>query len=138
MNIHKVSFDFDCTLSETYVQEYAQELIDRGFEVWIVTSRFGDDTKYKNYFKTYTNVDLTNNDLWEVAEKLKIPKERVHFTDMEDKWKFLKDKGFIWHLDDDFIEIKLILNNAKMAAINVWGNSAWKYKCERIIKKHTN
>lgn len=135
LNKTKVSFDFDGTLAEKHVQEYARELIERGFEVWIVTSRFGDDTKYKKFFQTTTNVDLVNDDLWDVAKKLNIPKERIHFTDMEDKWRFLKDKNFAWHLDDDWVENRLILNNAKIAAINVWGNNSWKIKCERIIKR---
>jgi hypothetical protein len=131
----KVSFDFDGTLAEKHVQKYAAELIEKGHEVWIVTSRFGDDKKYKKFFNTSTNVDLTNNDLWEVAEELGIPKERIHFTDMEDKWRFLKDKSFLWHLDDDWVENRLILNNCKMPAINVWGNNSWEHKCNRIIKR---
>lgn len=132
----KVSFDFDGTLAEKHVQEYARELLQRSdIEVWIVTSRFGDDEKYKKFFSTTTNVNITNNDLWEVAKDLGIPKERIHFTNMEDKWKFLKDKDFIWHLDDDWVENRLILNNAKMKAINVWGNNSWRNKCERIIKQ---
>jgi hypothetical protein len=40
----KVSFDFDSTLSRDDVQEFASDLIDLGFDVWVVTSRFNDKT----------------------------------------------------------------------------------------------
>lgn len=35
----KVSFDFDGTLEPPIVQQYAKELIEKGIEVWVVTSR---------------------------------------------------------------------------------------------------
>ena len=132
----KVSFDFDSTLDRKPVQEYAKELLERDdVEVWIVTSRFGDDEKYKKFFSTTTNVDLTNNDLWEVANELGIPKERVHFTDMMDKWHFFAlNDGFLWHLDDDWVENREILNNTKTKAINSL-SSSWIAKCKRILKK---
>ncbi len=131
----RVSFDFDETLSREYVQSYARELVERGIEVWIVTSRFGDDERYKSFFQTTTPVDLTNKDLFETAARLGIPKERIHFTDMDDKWPFMKYyHEFLWHLDDDWLENKNILKNTKTKAINSLGSN-WKGKCERIIKK---
>jgi len=130
-----VSFDFDGTIETKHIREYAKELVGRGFEVWIVTSRFGDDEKYKRFFQTSINVDLTNSDLWEVAKEVGIPNDRVHFTNMCDKWEFFKDKDFVWHLDDDWIENKLILKHTKTKAVDSWGNSSWKQKCERIIKR---
>ena len=45
----KVSFDWDGTLEIMHVQEYAKELIERGIEVWIVTSRFSDDEKFRSW-----------------------------------------------------------------------------------------
>jgi len=132
----KVSFDFDETLEFKPIMEYARELIDRGIEVWIVTSRFGNDELYKRFFHTSTNVDLTNRDLWEVANNLGIPEERVHFTNKDNKWHFIKDKGFIWHLDDDYEENKLILKHcAPTKAIGAFNNPKWKWKCEKILKK---
>jgi hypothetical protein len=131
----KVSFDFDGTLERESVQKYAKELVDRGHEAWIVTSRFGDDERYKTFFMTTTPVGLTNADLFEIAQKIGIPRERIHFTEMEDKWPFMKFyHEFLWHLDDDWIENKNILKNTKTKAINSLGAN-WKSKCERIIKK---
>jgi hypothetical protein len=131
---YKVSFDFDGTLEHIPKQEYAQELIGRGIEVWIVTSRFGDSESYKLYYHTYTEVQYTHKDLYEVADKLKIPKDRIIFTNMENKWPIIKNHNFIWHIDDDWVENRLILNNTKTKAIDALG-STWKNKCERILKQ---
>ena len=131
----KVSFDFDSTLDREPVQKYAKELVERGHEVWIVTSRFGSDEKYKTFFMTTTPVGLTNEDLFRIASEIGIPRERIHFTEMDDKWPFMKYyQEFLWHLDDDWIENKAILKNTKTKAINSLGPN-WKSKCERIIKK---
>ena len=119
------------------VQKFAKELIERGVEVWVVTSRFGDDEKYKKFFQTSTNVDLTNNDLWEVVKEIGISKERVHFMNMMDKFLFFKDNpDFIFHLDDDEIENYGIEKNTKVKTINFWSNSFWKQECEEILKKY--
>ena len=132
----KLSFDFDGTIENKHIKEYARQLIEKGHEVWIVTSRYGDDELYKKFFHTTTHVDLTNNDLWDLAKEIGIPKERIHFTNMEDKWKFLKDKGFLWHIDDDWVENRQILNNCKPTkAVSSFGNPNWRAKCQRLIKK---
>ena len=131
----KVSFDFDGTLERESIQKYAKELVERGHEVWIVTSRFGDDERYKTFFQTTIPVGRTNEDLFEIAASLGIPRERVHFTDMDDKWPFFKYyQEMLWHIDDDWVENRQILKNTKTKAIDSIGPN-WKGKCERIIKK---
>ena len=130
----KVSFDFDGTLELQSVQEFAKELIDRGVEVWVVTTRFGDDEKYKKFFHTTVNVDLTNNDLREVTDKLGIPEERIHFTNMQDKWMFFEENpGFRWHLDDDWIENEMINERRDTRGLSHWGNPDWRKQCEALI-----
>jgi len=76
----KVSIDFDGTLDRESIQKYAKELTEKGYEVWIVTSRFGDNKKYQEFFQTSINVDITNNDLKEVANSIGIPEERIHLN----------------------------------------------------------
>jgi len=135
MKKYTVSFDFDGTLELKPIQEYARELMTRDWvEVWITTTRWGDDEKYKKFYLTTTNVDLTNNDLWEVAADLGIPRERIHFTNMENKWPYIKTKNFVWHIDDDWVENRQILNRTKTKAISSFGNPNWKGKCERILR----
>ena len=131
----KVSFDFDGTLEIPSVQEYAKELIRRNVEVFVTTSRFGDEEKYKKFFHTTTNVDVTNNDLYEITDGLGIPREKITFTNMEDKWQYLENKGFRFHLDDDWIENEMINERRVTKGINFFGNPHWQSECERQIKR---
>ncbi|MFW6311345.1 MAG: hypothetical protein ACOC1K_03825 [Nanoarchaeota archaeon] len=131
----KVSFDYDGTLEMTPIKEYAKELVERGnVEVWIVTSRFSNDELYKKFFSTTTNVNLTNNDLWDDAKYVGIPKERIHFTNMTDKFHFFKENNFLWHIDDDWVENRQILRESKTKAISSFNSPNWKHKCEKILK----
>lgn len=131
----KCSFDFDGTLDRKSIQDYSKVLIEKEYEVWILTSRFGDNKKYQDFLQTSVEIGLDNKDLLEVAKNLGIPEERIFFTNMEDKWVFLKFHGdFLWHLDDDWIENRNILKNTKTKAISST-ESNWKNKCERIIEK---
>jgi len=124
----KVSFDFDSTLTRKDVQLFAKELIDRGFEVWIVTSRFGFGQEPT---KTW------NDDLFKVASEIGIPQEHIHFTCITNKSEFLKDKDFLFHLDDDNIELEFIKEETDVEPIYLFGNKDWKNDCEKILnKKH--
>lgn len=130
----KVSFDFDGTLEYTHVQDYARELIKRGIEVHIVTTRFGDNREYQKFFNTYINVDLTNTDLWEVAESIGIPENQVHLTNMMSKWNFFDQyDDFIWHLDDNKPEITDINEYTPVKGINYYSNMLWKQECDGYL-----
>lgn len=121
----KVSFDFDGTLDREAVQKYASELISRGVEVWICTSRFKDNNEFRKNW---------NDDLFKIADELGIIRERIIFTEFEFKANVLKDTDFIWHLDDDWIECKRLASKTKIKGISAFGNSSWKHKCERLLK----
>jgi len=112
----KVSFDFDDTLSKPVVQKFAGKLLQNDLlEVWIVTSRLDNesfDQKYGHGFKFNCNEDL-----FEVAEKLKIPESRIVFTQLEWKYLFFKDKDFAIHIDDlpqDIEYIRYTCNNRQL------------------------
>jgi hypothetical protein len=128
----KVSFDFDHTLSRKDVQVFAKQLVDDGHEVWIVTSRFSDEAaKEKNWHW----IEGQNQKLFDVAEECGIKKENIQFTCMESKSVFLKDKGFIFHLDDDDIELMDIFESKNSCrAIHV-DHFEWKETCQDILKK---
>lgn len=121
----KVSFDYDGTLALPYVEEFAKELVEKGYEVWIVTSRFDDDKKPN-----------LNNDLWLSCERIGIPKHNVKFTNFTDKIVFLKDKGFRFHLDDDLYELTTIMESKDSCKpLNV-GHSDWKENCIEVLNKN--
>lgn len=125
----KVSFDFDGTLEFHHVQEYASELIKRGIEVWVVTTRWDENHKHK-YPK-----NTTLDDLWEVVDRLGIPRHRVRFTCMEWKATYLKGTNFVWHLDDNDEEFSVAkrTEGCTVPMIDAIGNT-WKQKCERLLK----
>lgn len=121
----KVSFDFDETLDREEIQEYAKELIQKGIEVWICTARTPDE-------ECDWATDW-NDDLFEVSDRLGIPRKRVIFTNMWDKFKFLP-KEVLWHLEDNSAEIRSMNKFSKVFAIDSLGKF-WKEKCEYLLAK---
>lgn len=130
MSKQKVSFDFDGTLDQQKVQEYAKLLIEQYIEVHIITSRYEDITKY--------DFDASHDDLMNVAMALNIPLSQIHFTNFVDKatW-FIENPeyAFIWHLDNDDVELDLIRNNCDVLAIDVT-NSDWSADCNLFLDIH--
>ena len=132
----QVSFDFDSTLSKQHVQDYAFSLINKGIEIWILTSRFRNPLDY-----TWNKNIYIHDDLFKVAEKLNIPKERIIFTNMKGKREYLEqpykfeieDFSPIFHLDDDYIELNEINKYTTVKAISVI-NSNYKKKCNKVIE----
>jgi hypothetical protein len=124
----KVSFDFDGTLEFKDVQDYAAELLKRGVEVWVVTTRWDENHKHKY------PMNATLDDLWEVVDRLGIPRHRVRFTCMEWKANYLKGTRFVWHLDDnekEVIECRK-LQGCNVPIIDVLGND-WEDKCDSLL-----
>jgi len=83
----RISFDFDDTLSEEWIQSLAASLSNNN-EIWIVTSR----SKFAI-------------DLLDVAAKLSIPTERIILTDGAMKWSVLEKYSIDIHFDDMLDEI---------------------------------
>ena len=124
-----VTVDYDSTLSRRDVQEYVKELINRGIEVWVVTSRYDDLHKHKYNFVA------DNNDLWAIVDELGIPRWKVRFCNMDDKANYLMNTNTIWHLDDDHIEL-MHIRNARIKTVGIQVESgSWKSKCERLLIK---
>ena len=133
----KVSFDFDSTLSRKDVQSFAKELVSAGHEVWIVTSRFSDEAAKD---KKWHWIKGQNQKLFDVAEDCGIKVENIHFTNMESKSLFLEGKGFIFHLDDDDIELMDILESNRSAEVKCFPVNVehfeWKETCKEILRKN--
>lgn len=129
-----VSFDFDSTLSLKSVQDYAESLINKGFEVWIITSRLpdGHDPKYKMHGMW---VPIDNSDLFEVSDRLGIKREHIVFTSHELKSEKINELGipFIFHLDDDWVELNYINRETGTKGVSCFGTSGWKQKCNKIL-----
>jgi hypothetical protein len=125
-----VSFDFDKTLSRPDVQEYAKELLSLGVDVWVITARYDDLHKHL-YIDDYG--DNPNQDLWEVVDKIGIPRWKVKYMNMVPKAFFLKKTNVIWHLDDNITEL-FDIKTSDVKAIGIQVNSdTWKRKCDKLL-----
>lgn len=126
-----VSFDFDGTLSRPDVQEYAAELIRRGYNVHVVTARFSELQKHRWVSSPH------NEDLWEVIDKLGIPHRRVHFTNMTPKHLlFAHTPHVLWHLDDDILELDEIDKFTNVPAISST-KRGWRKECDKHLLQLT-
>lgn len=128
----RVSFDFDSTLSRVQVQDYARSLVNKGYEVWIITSRHPEDTDPK-YKVNGAWVPIDNSDLFEVSDRVGIKREHIVFTSHELKSEKINELGipFIFHLDDDWVEINHINRETNTKGVSCFGTSGWKNKCKK-------
>ena len=128
----KVSFDYDGTLSLPHVEEFAKELVEKGYEVWVVTSRVSEED---SVLHPWGGTDR-NKDLWESCKRVGIPEDRVKFTSFADKIEFLEGMGFLFHLDDDLYELITIMESKdKCQPLNV-GHFEWKENCLEVLNKN--
>lgn len=125
----KVSFDFDLTLSRPDVQEFAKELVKKGVEVWIVTSRF--DNESNNY--QHNKPTKLNQKLFDIADNCGIKRENIKFTNMCDKIEFLEGKNFLFHLDDNNLDIELIEESDDNCKGILLSLTNWKEQCLSLM-----
>lgn len=125
----KISIDFDGTLSRKDVQDFTKSLINKGVDVWICTFRTREynDALFKIVDKT-TN---PNDDLFLITDSLGIPRNKIIFTEMERKSKYL-DNSFTLHLDDDWTVLNDLKYNTKIKGIDVT-SSSYKNKIKRLL-----
>jgi hypothetical protein len=131
MKRNKCSFDYDQTLDRGDVQDVALSLVMDGWDVYIVTARIDTESALE---LGWSWIKDQNADLYQTASELGIPFENIIYTPHIDKIDYLKDKGFIFHLDDDYDEIVQILaceENIKGIHVDRHG---WEYIIEEITK----
>ena len=131
MKTLNISFDYDSTLNRTDVQEFIKFGLSNlpvKFNIHIVTSRYEDVNRYID--KTINHINL-----FKIANDLNINIENIHFLNMDDKADFFIDNNdFLFHLDDDMIELELISQNINNKVIGVCVEiDDWKQKCLEII-----
>ena len=127
----KISFDFDDTLSRKDIQLFVKVLqLSRLVDIWIITSRYDDDTASRVYRR-----DNINDELWDVASRLNIPKSKVIFTNMRNKFYYISTGNFLFHLDNDFEELDLINRYTLCKGISCFKSGNWLQKCMKLIKE---
>lgn len=135
----KLSFDFDHTLSQPAVQRFARQLVDEGWELWIVTMRFASQTHLARYQQEQGDTGEAwtgNEDLFQVAKALGIPKRRVIFTNWQWKSRFLARQGFILHVDDcKYLLGEIRKKRLPLKALNCWNNQRWQKVCRDVLRR---
>lgn len=104
VELSKVSFDFDGTLSQEKIQDIAKEKLSNGDDVYIITKR------------------SESQNVLDLAEKIGIKKENVIFTNHEPKWTFIKDLGIDTHYDNVSDEVDEISEKTNAQVIKVPSN----------------
>jgi hypothetical protein len=94
----KVSIDFDDTLSTQRGQDLARYIMNNGYDLYVVTRRQKSQSA----------------DVYAIADKLKIPRDKVIFTNGRLKWETLKRLGIQKHIDNNPEEIMAIKENAPL------------------------
>lgn len=136
----KVSFDFDGTLTQEEVQFYAKELLDKNVEVHITTSRYSNPSSYPIYNRSKQDaieVIKAWREVSETVKKLGIPKKHIHYTEFKDKVEWFEEHpeyNFIWHLDDNVMEL-LYINSCPRLDIKgiLVHDKDWKEKCNKLL-----
>ena len=126
----KVSFDFDSTIDRKDIQRYAKELISEGYDVWIVTSRINTESALE---RGWYWVEKNNQELYDVAEEVGIPRDKIVFTEHVDKIEYLFGKNFLFHIDDDVDELMAIIKSGDPCKVVNSDHSDWLIHCKEII-----
>lgn len=92
VDVQRVSFDYDDTLSTQKGKDLAQELINEGLIVYIITRRS----------------HLLGSPVYQTAKDIGIPSNRVYFTDGKLKWDIVKRLNISKHYDNNQNEINKI------------------------------
>lgn len=139
-----ITIDFDSTLSRSVVQSWAKELVQLGFDVWVVTTRRtvynqrmtlnNSNFKCKDVEYTHYLLNNCNDKVYEIASEVGIKPAKVLFTDYEWKAVFLHDLNSLVHLDDnteEFFQIRKF--ECKTIGLQVLSVTTWQNKLVRIL-----
>jgi hypothetical protein len=85
MSGQKVSIDYDGTLSTTKGKLLAKQLLNEGYDLYIVTARNSSEATPVNA----------------VADELGIPHDKIYYTNGQPKWKILEKLGIYKHIDNN-------------------------------------
>lgn len=121
-----LSFDYDSTLDRPDVQEYVQELIAQGHEIFVTTMRYNKMLQHLWKDKPH------NNDLYEIVDMLGIPRDNIIFTNMLPKSIFLAGSNCTFHLDDSTTVWYDITNMTKIPCVMVQDD--YRTICNSIIE----
>jgi hydroxymethylpyrimidine pyrophosphatase-like HAD family hydrolase len=134
-----ISFDFDGTLNNFFdgtenphkleVRDWVRRFKRRGYDVHIITRRFGPDNSVLGAMDEHIKV-------LEVAKELGISEEKIIFTNREWKHSFVKSIGACIHIDDE-IDERIFMETYHPDAKVIWlGDDEWTDNLISEIEHH--
>lgn len=147
-----ISVDFDGTLDTEVIQDLVLQLKQRGADIIITTRRFDDETlihylshprNLKAAIKAQTQFKspLTSNQcIYDIADRLGIPRENINFTNMILKGEYFDNKYFELrlfphvHIDDDIEEVENIHRKAPQIKTIPYYIPDWDLYASTIFK----
>lgn len=114
----KVAIDFENTLTKFEVFEFANDLLNEGIEVHVLTSRIG-----------HIKSDY-NKDILKMARGLNIPYANLIFTN-DKKDYFINHPIYEFCLSDNLIDLQLV--DVLVKTVPIFGNKNWKRECLGLI-----
>ena len=121
----KISFDFDGTLEYKEVQEFAKELIGKGHQVCILTTRYSNPMSYSWAKSNPKHAKTLHDNLFAVAKYIGI--KEINFTEYQWKTTKIDELKIDLHLDDNFGD-EVVPINATRRAYAVWYDPRRKWK----------
>jgi hypothetical protein len=99
----KIAFDYDDTLTDPLLFAFASRLINKGHDVWIITSR----VCYESYVENCRSIGVMplsetsrNQDLRKMSQRLGV-QNKILYTDGHSKVEFFNQYGFDLLFDDE-------------------------------------
>lgn len=135
-----ISFDMDGTIDDHFgdqeknphkheIRGFIKQLINRGYEVYIITRRYGPENSSKG-------IGMEHVKVLKVAEELGIPSERIIFTNREWKYSFVQSIGSCMHVDDDEREQYWLERHSPEVTTILVGSEHWQEKLVSKIDGH--
>jgi hypothetical protein len=135
-----ISWDYDGTLDHHFgngdknpylkeTRDFVLRLIRRGYDVHIITRRYGPENSQMGLGNEHLKV-------WKTADELGIPRENIIFTNREWKYSFIESIGACMHIDDDEREKYWIERHLPEVEMVWLGDDNWKAKLISKIESH--
>ena len=114
----KIALDFENVLTTNKGFDFANDLLNEGVEVYVVSSRIG-------HIKSNHNSDLLK-----VVRHLNLPYSNVIFT-LNKQGYFANHSGFKFYLSDNMIDLQLV--DKDVNSIPLFGNENWRSDCLDLV-----
>jgi len=135
-----ITWDYDGTLDHHFggqennpyikqTRDYVKRLIRKGYNVYIITRRYGPENSSLGFMDEHLQV-------WKTAAELGIRRENVIFTNRMWKYSFIESVGACMHIDDDEREKYWIERHLPKVKAIWLGYDNWEEQLINVVDGH--